>query len=211
MDRRRLPIGVQTFRKIREDDAYYVDKAPFIEHLLRDGTHYFLSRPRRFGKSLFLDTLKELFEGNGELFEGLAIHSRSDWSVRHPVIRLSFGSGHFQSPDGLQLSVAAQLERVEAETGVQSTSPSAPERLGQLVRGLHRRTGRLDMAVRFADRVYVFEFKVVEQAGDGGAMAQLEERRYADKYRSPDVRVHLVGVEFSSASRNVVAFEHAAA
>ncbi|MCY4011654.1 MAG: PD-(D/E)XK nuclease domain-containing protein [Gammaproteobacteria bacterium] len=65
--------------------------------------------------------------------------------------------------------------------------------------------------MRFADRVYVFEFKVVEQAGDGGAMAQLEERRYADKYRSPDVRVHLVGVEFSSASRNVVAFQHAAA
>ena len=71
--------------------------------------------------------------------------------------------------------------------------------------------GRLDMAVRFADRVYVFEFKVVEQAGEGGAMAQLEDRRYADKYRSPDVGVHLVGVEFSSASRNVVAFEHAAA
>ena len=71
--------------------------------------------------------------------------------------------------------------------------------------------GRLDMAVRFEDRVYVFEFKVVEQAGAGAAMAQLVDRGYADKYRSPGVRVHLVGVEFSSASRNVVAFEHAAA
>ena len=71
--------------------------------------------------------------------------------------------------------------------------------------------GRLDMAVRFADRAYVFEFKVVEQAGDGAAMAQLRDRRYAEKYRSPDVSVHLVGVEFSSASRNVVAFDHAAA
>ena len=71
--------------------------------------------------------------------------------------------------------------------------------------------GRLDMAVRFEGRVYVFEFKVVEQAGAGAAMAQLVERGYADKYRSPGVRVHLVGVEFSSASRNVVAFEHAAA
>ena len=66
------------------------------------------------------------------------------------------------------------------------------------------------MAVRLADRVYVFEFKVVEQAGDGAAMAQLEDRDCAAKYRSPDVSVHLVGVEFSSASRNVVAFEHAA-
>ena len=71
--------------------------------------------------------------------------------------------------------------------------------------------GRLDMAVRFEGRVYVFEFKVVEQAGAGAAMAQLVDRGYADKYRSPGVRVHLVGVEFSSASRNVVAFEHAAA
>ena len=64
--------------------------------------------------------------------------------------------------------------------------------------------GRLDMAVRFEGRVYVFEFKVVEQAGEGAAMAQLLDRGYADKYRSPGVRVHLVGVEFSSASRNVV-------
>jgi len=70
--------------------------------------------------------------------------------------------------------------------------------------------GRLDMAVRFEDRVYLFEFKVVEQAGEGSAMAQLRERRYADKYRAPGVRVRLVGVEFSSASRNIAAFEHAA-
>ena len=68
--------------------------------------------------------------------------------------------------------------------------------------------GRLDMAVRFRGRVYVFEFKVVEQAGEGAAMVQLRERGYADKYRAPDAHVHLVGVEFSSASRNVVAFEH---
>ena len=61
MDRRRLPIGIQTFRKLREENAYYVDKTPYIERLINHGTHYFLSRPRRCGKSLFLDTLKELF------------------------------------------------------------------------------------------------------------------------------------------------------
>ena len=71
--------------------------------------------------------------------------------------------------------------------------------------------GRLDMAVRLEGKVYVFEFKVVEQASEGGAMAQLKDRAYADKYRAPDVDVHLVGVEFSSASRNVVTFEYAAA
>ena len=74
--RRKLPIGIQTFREIREDHCYYVDKTAYMERLVAEGKHYFLSRPRRFGKSLFLDTLKELFEGNEPLFAGLAIHQR---------------------------------------------------------------------------------------------------------------------------------------
>ena len=108
MTRRRLPIGIQTFRKIREQDCYYVDKTAYVERLLREGTHYFLSRPRRFGKSLFLDTLKELFEGNEALFSGLYIHSRHDWSQRHPVVRLSFGGGSFTEPATLREDVMAQ-------------------------------------------------------------------------------------------------------
>ena len=72
-DRRKLPIGIQTFREIREENYYYVDKTALIQRLMDEGKHYFLSRPRRFGKSLFLDTLKELFEGNEPLFEGLYI------------------------------------------------------------------------------------------------------------------------------------------
>ena len=78
MTKRRLPIGIQTFRKIREENCYYVDKTAYIRALLDEGKHYFLSRPRRFGKSLFLDTLKELFEGNEPLFEGLHIHDYWD-------------------------------------------------------------------------------------------------------------------------------------
>lgn len=68
MTRRKLPIGIQTFRKIREEGCYYVDKTPYAIRLVEQGTHYFLSRPRRFGKSLFLDTLAELFSGNRALF-----------------------------------------------------------------------------------------------------------------------------------------------
>jgi predicted AAA+ superfamily ATPase len=63
-----LPIGIQTFAKLREDDCYYVDKTPLALRLIEEGSVYFLSRPRRFGKSLFLDTLKELFEGHQALF-----------------------------------------------------------------------------------------------------------------------------------------------
>ena len=80
MTRKRLPIGIQTFQKIREDDHYYVDKTAFAWRLIEEGSHYVLSRPRRFGKSLFLDTLGELFAGNEPLFRGLAIHDRWDWS-----------------------------------------------------------------------------------------------------------------------------------
>ena len=72
--KRKLPIGVQTFRKIREEGCYYVDKTPWIRRLVDEGEQYFLSRPRRFGKSLLLDTIKELFQGSEELFRGLAIH-----------------------------------------------------------------------------------------------------------------------------------------
>ncbi|MYF49128.1 MAG: ATP-binding protein [Gammaproteobacteria bacterium] len=140
--RRRLPIGIQTFREIREAGHYYVDKTPHIERLLDDGKHFFLSRPRRFGKSLFLDTLKELFEGSEALFEGLAIHGGWDWSARNPVIRLSFGSGHFTAPDGLRINVMAQLGRLEREAGLELACPSAPERFGELIRALRERGGR---------------------------------------------------------------------
>ncbi|MFZ9890205.1 MAG: AAA family ATPase, partial [Myxococcota bacterium] len=88
MKRKRLPIGIQTFQKIRDEGYYYVDKTPFALRLIEQGNPYFLSRPRRFGKSLFLDTLKELFEGNRPLFEGLYAEHRWDWSVRYPVVRL---------------------------------------------------------------------------------------------------------------------------
>ena len=142
MTRRKLPIGMQTFREIREERCYYVDKTAYIRQLLDDGKHYFLSRPRRFGKSLFLDTCKELLEGNEPLFEGLAIHDDWDWSVRHPVLRLSFGRGDFKEPGYLHTNLMAQLDAVERETGAGSGYGSAPERFGQLLELLHRGAGR---------------------------------------------------------------------
>ena len=142
MPRRRLPIGIQTFREIRGQDCYYVDKTPYIRRLLDEGKHYFLSRPRRFGKSLFLDTCKELFEGNEALFEGLHIHEHWDWSVRHPVVRLSFGTGNFTEPGSLQADLADQLTAIERRAGVVSESATAPRRLAFLLEALHGRSGR---------------------------------------------------------------------
>ena len=100
--RLKLPLGVQNLREIREGGHYYVDKSGMAIDLIEAGKYYFLSRPRRFGKSLLVDTLKELFEGNRALFAGLAAESRWDWSKRHPVIRISFSSG--SGPQGRLLA-----------------------------------------------------------------------------------------------------------
>ena len=110
--------------------------------MVEQGKHYFLSRPRRFGTSLFLETLKELFEGYEALFEGLAIHDAWNWSVRHPVLRVSFGSGHLMAPDDLQAEVADRLEVVEREAEVSPRHASAPARLAHVIRTLRERTGK---------------------------------------------------------------------
>ena len=133
---------MQTFRELREQDCYYVDKTAYIEQLLARGKHYFLSRPRRFGKSLFLDTIKELFEGNERLFTGLHIHDGWNWSERHPVVRLDFAGGSFKDPGSLQEDVTLQLEHLEHEAGIPAREVSAPVRFRRLLQALHRQTGR---------------------------------------------------------------------
>ncbi|MBK5930299.1 AAA family ATPase [Halochromatium salexigens] len=86
MHHKRLPIGIQTLREIREDDHYYVDKTGYALRLIEEGKYYFLSRPRRFGKSLFLDTLAELFSGNQALFSGLEADGRWDQGNRINIL-----------------------------------------------------------------------------------------------------------------------------
>ncbi len=142
MTKRRLPIGIQTFREIREENCYYVDKTAHAQRLIDEGKHYFLSRPRRFGKSLFLDTLKELFEGNEPLFEGLHIHDHWDWSVRYPVLRLDFGRGNFKEAGYLQANVMEQLAAIERRAKIVSEYTTAPGRFASIMEILHERAGQ---------------------------------------------------------------------
>ncbi|MBU2572089.1 MAG: AAA family ATPase, partial [Gammaproteobacteria bacterium] len=114
MTRKKLPIGIQTFREIREDDCYYVDKTAYALKLAVEGKYYFLSRPRRFGKSLFLDTLAELFAGNEALFQGLYCHDKWDWTKQYPVIRISFGGGVLKSETAL-IEKLEEIFRINAE------------------------------------------------------------------------------------------------
>ena len=142
MRKRKLPTGIQTFRRIREEGGYYVDKTAFIQQLVAEGTHYFLSRPRRFGKSLLLDTIKELFEGSEALFAGLHIHGHWDWNTRHPVVRLDFSGGDYLDPDWQAEDLIPQIARMEQASGVTPVAESARARLRHLVIELHERTGQ---------------------------------------------------------------------
>ena len=141
--RRKLPIGIQTFSDIREDGYYYVDKTPFIEKLVNQNKYYFLSRPRRFGKSLLLDTLRCLFEGHKPLFEGLYIHDKWDWQTHYPVIRLSFGSGVLQSRKELDVRIREQLRTERERLGL--TLDHDTDIAGEfesLIRQTHARKGQ---------------------------------------------------------------------
>ena len=124
-------------------DCYYVDKTDHARRLVERGKYNFLSRPRRFGKTLLVDTLQKLFEGSEELFRGLAVHGKWDWSARHPVVRLDFSrGGDFRTPDGVRVTVERQLAATEGGAGLEPDPVEASVRFWELIVALHERTGR---------------------------------------------------------------------
>jgi hypothetical protein len=120
---KKLPLGISTLSKIIPEGYAYVDKSGFVHELVENGSYYFLSRPRRFGKSLFVDTLKEAFEGNRELFRGLWLEDHWDWETRHPVIRISFGSGVLRDREELDQRIITILRNNQDELGIQCRQP----------------------------------------------------------------------------------------
>ena len=112
--KKRLPIGIQTLSEIIPEGYVYVDKTSFVHKLISRGKYYFLSRPRRFGKSLFLDTLAEVFMGNRDMFKGLYIYDRYDFK-KYPVIRISFGSGDFTDEETINKKIGYILRNNEQD------------------------------------------------------------------------------------------------
>ncbi|WP_353484163.1 AAA family ATPase [Haliscomenobacter sp.] len=106
---KRLPLGIQDFRKIIENDFKYIDKTEYVYKMTANPGAYFLSRPRRFGKSITVALLHELYSGSKELFKGLWIEDKWDWSRKHPVIRISFTSIGFVE-SGLALAMNDMLD-----------------------------------------------------------------------------------------------------
>ena len=113
-----------------------------MRRMLDGGTYYFISGPRRFGKSLLLDTFKELFEGNEPLFRGLRIYDSWDWTVRHPVVWLSFGAGNFARPGGTEAKLVKQLAVAERRFGTETRYATVSGRFASLLEALHDKTGQ---------------------------------------------------------------------
>lgn len=140
---KKYPIGIQTFSKIREEDFYYVDKTPFVYKMEEEKFgFYFLSRPRRFGKSLFLDTLRQAYLGKKEYFQGLFLENNWDWSKSYPVLKLSWG-GVLKNPEELRQSFAGTLLEWERQyPDISLQSPAQRDQFKEILTELHARTGQ---------------------------------------------------------------------
>ena len=129
---RKYPVGLQSFREIREGGYVYVDKTEIIHRLVETGKYYFLSRPRRFGKSLLVDTMEELFSGSEELFRGLWIHDKWDWTKTHPVVHFNFAD-----MGGRTLGLEAAIYRALADNadrlGVSLSDTSYDQQFKELI------------------------------------------------------------------------------
>ena len=144
--RQKLPLGMEEFQGLREDNCYYVDKTYHIEKLTISPTtdkkkrgFYFLSRPRRFGKSLLLDTMQCLFEGKKDLFKGLHIYDKWDWSEKHPVIRISFGSGGCKTISDIEKIINDKLDIAKEKYKLKSNKNNYISPIKQKKRGLLHR------------------------------------------------------------------------
>ena len=139
---KRLPVGIQTFSEIRENDMLYIDKTEDIWNMIHLSKYIFLSRPRRFGKSLLISTLQAYFEGRKELFKGLAIEQREKEWTEYPVLRISMASGKHMEKDQLERYLLYILEENEKRFGLSSDLTDPNTRLKRLIAEVYTQTGR---------------------------------------------------------------------
>ena len=136
------PIGIQNFEKIRKDGYLYIDKTALVYQLVTTGQYYFLSRPRRFGKSLLLSTLEAYFQGKKELFEGLAMEKlEKDW-IRYPILHLDLNAERYSDPGALESILRRYLNLWEDLWGKDEREITPSDRFTGVIRRAYERTGR---------------------------------------------------------------------
>lgn len=137
---KKLPISKSVFKEVITEDCCYVDKTSFVKQLLDDHSKYwFLSRPRRFGKSLFLDTLRAAFAGEKQLFKGLFLENNWDWNTKYPVVTISFGRGTVTSVEMLNNAIYFTLTNCARLYGIELVTDSIAERFEELIQKLNQK------------------------------------------------------------------------
>jgi hypothetical protein len=179
----KLPIGIQSFEKLRNSNCLYVDKTQDILRLITTGTTFFLSRPRRFGKSLLVSTLEQIFKGNKALFEGLYIYDKWDWAEQNPVIHLDFGGLAYRTIDELQLSLNFFVDSLATNYQLSLKGVTLSNKFAELIEKLHQTTGQqvvvlideydkpiidhlTDLEMAAANRIILHDFYQVLKAAD---------------------------------------------
>ena len=148
---KKLPIGIQTLPEILNRDYLYIDKTEYIHHLLNTGKYFFLSRPRRFGKSLTLSTIKEIYSGNRVLFEGLWISDQWDWNKVHPVIHLSISKVDYQGK-GLEEALLKSLLTIASDYGLVLSEMTLKDTFAGLLEQLSRQSGNVVLLIDEYDK-----------------------------------------------------------
>ncbi|MCB0846921.1 MAG: ATP-binding protein [Bacteroidetes bacterium] len=132
---KKFPIGIQSFREIITKNFLYIDKTRDIFALLESGKFFFLARPRRFGKSLLLSTIREIFTGNKELFQGLWIENQWNWQKKHPVIHIGFSSIGYKEL-GLAKAIEIRLNEIASEHGIVLQKEGISQQFEELIKSL---------------------------------------------------------------------------
>ncbi|MDE5871272.1 MAG: AAA family ATPase, partial [Muribaculaceae bacterium] len=137
------PVGQQNFRELREDRCVYVDKTPYLAKIVDSKVRYwFLARPRRFGKSLFLSTLEYFYKGERELFKGLFIDSMDwDWE-EYPVLRIDLNTEKYREPGLLDKVLNDYFKEFEEKYGIEIKAETLSRRFARIIEAAHEKTGR---------------------------------------------------------------------
>ena len=139
---KKLPLGIQSFREIIEGDYIYIDKTQYIYNLISSAKYYFLSRPRRFGKSLLMDTISEVFSGDKELFKGLWIYDSDYGFNKHPVIRFDMSNIANETPEILKKSLLSYLEICYSAEGFEIKDDVVSDAFRRFIIQLHKKYGQ---------------------------------------------------------------------
>ncbi len=165
MDRKKLPIGIQEFSRFKEGNFLYVDKTELIHKIISTGNYYFFVRPRRFGKSLLLSTMREIFKGSKELFEGLWIHDNWDWEKKNPVLHISFAAADIKEL-GLRAAIDNLLISNAKESGVELLQKGMATRFIELIEKTYEKHGSVVVLIDEYDKAIVDYLDNVPKAAE---------------------------------------------